>query len=87
MSENIRKDVNSYTQWCDPARKGPTQRVYRPHSMRQVDASNELNRLKVKLDKIDAYIVSERFNTKRIGMGSALHDMLDDMEDILQSKS
>ena len=83
MSENLRKDVKDYTQWCDPTRRGPTQRVYRPHSMRQIDASNELNRLNAKLIAIGEYVESERFNTKRVGIGHAIHSILDDLEDIL----
>jgi hypothetical protein len=87
MSENHRKDVNEYSQWCDVKRTGPKQRVYRPNSMRQVDASKELNRLKARLDEMDEYIEAERFNTKRVGMGNVIHNILDDMEDILVKKS
>ena len=83
MSENYRRDVTDYTQWCDPKRKGPKQRVYRPHSMRQVDASNELNRLNTKLRQIQEYIDSERFNTKRIGIGNVLHTVFDEVEGML----
>jgi hypothetical protein len=53
MGENYRKNVDKYTQWCDPKRKGPKQRVYRPHSMRMVDACAELNRLQAHIDRLE----------------------------------
>ena len=86
MSENYRKDVAEYTDKCMPNQKGPSQRVYRPHSMRQVSACKELNRLKDKLTAITEQIESERFNTKRVGLGNVIHNILDDFESILEQK-
>ena len=58
MSDNYRKLVGHYSQWCDPNRKGPKQRVYRPYSMRQVDASAELNRLLERIAELEAQLTA-----------------------------
>ena len=56
MSENYRKDVPTYNKYCDPRMdtKSSTFHVYRPHSMRKVNACFELNRLQAHIKKLEA---------------------------------
>lgn len=54
MSENWRKDIGQYTVMCSPRPRmdKPGQKVFRPHSMRRVSATLELNRLLARIEKL-----------------------------------
>jgi hypothetical protein len=56
MSENYRKEVTVYSKFCNPVDdiSNESFKVYRPHSMRQVNAVFELNRLVVQLEAAEA---------------------------------
>ena len=61
MSDNYRKTVDVYSQWCDPRMKpDKSHTVYRPFSMRKVSATKELNRLLERNKELEAQLEKVR---------------------------